>query len=248
MPFPERLHNTNVRKDSDVDVGVICKNTFFYDLPPEHSMTSLGISPATYLFPQFKNDVEEALTSYFGKSAVTRGNKAFDLHETTYHVDADIAPFFEHRRYLASGNYHEGVELLTDNGERRVKNWPEQHYQNGVQKNKETLKRYKSVVRVLKALSNEMTKANILDGAIPGFLIECLVWNIPNALFQSETYAENIRSVLMSLYQCTKNDESSKDWGEVSEMIYLFHPGQKWTRAQANDFIIAAWTYADFEV
>jgi hypothetical protein len=241
-------NNTNVRKDSDIDVGVLCKDSFFYDLPPEHTETSLRISPATYLFPQFKNEVEEALTSYFGKSAVTRGNKAFDLHETSYHVDADIAPFFEHRRYLASGNYLEGVELRTDNGDRRIKNWPEQHYQNGVQKNKDTRARYKGIVRVLKALSNEMTETNIQAGNIPGFLNECLVWNIPNSLFQNPTYAEDLRSALVFLYQNTESDESCKEWGEVSELIYLFHPGQKWTRAQVNDFIVSAWSYAKFEV
>jgi hypothetical protein len=37
------------------------------------------------------------LRSYFGANAVARGNKAFDVRETSYHVEADVSPFFEHR-------------------------------------------------------------------------------------------------------------------------------------------------------
>lgn len=64
--------------------------------------------------------------------------------------------FFEHRRYSEGSEPLKGVELLTDRENRRVVNWPEQHYQNGVAKNKVTGTRFKSIVRVLKALSNEM--------------------------------------------------------------------------------------------
>ena len=144
-------NNTNVRQDSDVDIGILCTDTFFFDTPPGITREALKIEAATYSYEQYKNEVGEALTSYLGKGRVTRGNKAFDVHETSHHLDADVAPFFDHLRYDANGGYLKGVELCADNG-LRVINWPEQHYQNGVQKNKDTGTRYKSIVRVLKAL------------------------------------------------------------------------------------------------
>ena len=75
-------NNTNVRKDSDVDIGILCTDTFFYDpLPEGWTLERLGFSDATYQYDQYKNEVEEALASYFGRSGVHRGNKAFDVHE-----------------------------------------------------------------------------------------------------------------------------------------------------------------------
>ena len=70
------------------------------------------------MYGQFKDDVGAALTSYFGVSAVMRGNKAVDLKETTQHVEADVAAFFEHRRYEGEGPPLHGVELLPDSGGR----------------------------------------------------------------------------------------------------------------------------------
>lgn len=235
-------NNTNVREDSDVDIGILCTDTFFFDLPEGTTRETFGIGPATYGYAQYKNEVEEALVDYFGRAAVTRGNKAFDVHETSYHVEADVAAFFEHRRYSADGRFLQGVELRTDREDRRIINWPEQHYESGCRKNNDTGTRFKSIVRVLKALSNEMRDNRISGGDIPGFLIECLVWNVPNDNFQHSTYTADVRAALVHIYQRTKAEETCKDWREVSGLKWLFC-GQKWTYQQANAFTVAAWNY-----
>jgi len=238
-------NNTNVRQDSDVDIGILCTDTFFYDLPEGTTSETFGIIPASYGHQQYKNEVQEALVNYFGRVAVKRGNKAFDVHETSYHVEADVAPFFEHRRYQTNGTFLKGVELCTD-GNFRVINWPEQHYGNGVRKNTQTGMRFKSIVRVFKALSNEMLESNIKEGEIPSFLVECAVWNVPNANLQHTDYSANVRDTLIFLYNNTKTDELCNEWGEVSELKYLFRPTQKWTREQLNAFTVAAWNYIGF--
>jgi len=239
-------NNTNVRKDSDVDIGVLCTETFFYgQLPKGLTPQQLGFSDSSYQYCQFKNEVEEALVDYFGRAAVTRGNKAFDVHETRYHVEADVAAFFEHRRYSADGNYIKGVELRTDKEVNRVINWPEQHYENGCKKNNVTGTRFKSIVRVFKALANEMNGLHILGGDIPGFLNECLVWNVPDDKFQNGMYIADVAAAIVFLYEHTNADAPCWEWGEVNELKYLFRPSQKWTRVQANDFLVAAWNYAN---
>lgn len=240
-------NNTNVRKDSDVDVGILCTDTFFYDLPEGTTRETFGIDPETYHYDQYKGDIEEALVNHFGRAAVKRGNKAFDVHETSYHVEADVAAFFEHRRYRTDGTYLEGVALFTDKDNRRVVNWPEQYYTNGCRKNTETGTRFKSIVRVLKALSNEMTGEGIRAAEVPGFLIECLVWNVPNSSFQNLKYTADVRAAFTFLFNNTRSQEDCKEWGEVSDLIYLFHSGQKWTCQQAHDFTSVAWDYVGFE-
>ena len=239
-------NNTNVRKDSDVDIGIVCTDTYFYYLPEGTTAETFGIIPASYHYDQFKNEVGQALVDYFGHSAVKRGNKAFDVHETSYHVEADVAAFFEHWRYQTNSKPLKGVELLTDKENRRIINWPEQHYENGVNKNKQTGTRYKSVVRILKSLSNEMTEQGISAGDVPGFLIECLVWNVLNVQFQNDSYWADVRFALAFLFNNTLVYEDCKEWGEVSELIYLFNTDQKWTWQQAHAFTSAAWDYIGF--
>jgi len=242
-------NNTNVRQDSDVDVGVVCRDVFFPVYPEGTTKETFGNIDGDYKYVTFKNEIEDALVKYFGRSAVKRGNKAFDIKENSYHVEADVAPFFEHRRYYKSGNFEEGVELRPDNGSPiKVINWPEQHYSNGVKKNSDTGRSYKSVVRILKKLSNEMDEMGIQQAKnIMGFLIECLVWNVPNENFNYRTLYSMVRACLAFLFNNTRKDEECSEWGEVSELKYLFRSSQKWNRQQAHNFIDAAWNYIGYE-
>ena len=241
-------NNTNVRQDSDVDIAVVCQDVFFPVYPSGMTKEDFGNYDSKYYYATFKNEVGKALEDYFGSSAVTKGNKAFDLHETSYHVDADIAPFFEHRRYHRNGGYLAGVELRPDNDtSRKVINWPDQHYENGVTKNLATGRRFKAVVRILKSLVNEMAEAEIqIAHRIPGFLIECLVWNVPNNYFNHPSYMQDVRGGLAYLITNTQSEDRCNEWGEVSELKYLFRSTQKWTRSDANLFLYAVWDYIGF--
>lgn len=240
-------NRTNVRRESDVDIGVVCYDTFFEEYPQGTTRDNFGNVPATYHYAQFKNEVGEALTAHFGSAAVTRGNKAFDVKENTYHLEADVAPFFEHRRYDESGKFLSGVELQPDNGG-RVINWPEQHYENGNAKNDRTRRSYRALVRIVKSLRNAMDDDKIAAAQpMIGFLNECLVFNVPDTNFAHSSYSDDLRAALVFLYNATESDTGCKDWGEVSELKYLFGPHQKWTRQQAHDFILAAWNYVGFK-
>ena len=83
--FPQGSYRNrvNVRQDSDVDVGVLCYDSYFYRYPPGVTDAHVGNTdpPASYTYRQFKDDLEEALVAHFGRSAVKRGNKALDVHE-----------------------------------------------------------------------------------------------------------------------------------------------------------------------
>lgn len=66
-------NRVNVRRNSDVDVGVLCLDTYFPEYPNDNVKAKLAESfiPATYKYATFKNELEEALVSRFGKSAYT---------------------------------------------------------------------------------------------------------------------------------------------------------------------------------
>lgn len=241
---------TNVKQDSDVDICVRYNTTFFPDYPQNTTKEDFGNIDGTMDFFRFKNMVENALIEYFGQQAITRGNKAFDVHANTYRIDADVVPTFEHRRYMlnVNGTYHylSGVAFRSDQGE-LIKNWPQQTYDNGVKRNDETGRKYKRVIRILKRLRNKMQEDNISDAhSVASFLIESLVWNAPIEAFSKVSYKDILRYVIADLFNRTRKNDECSEWGEVNELKYLFRTSQPWSRDQANNFLNAAWSYLGY--
>jgi len=252
--FPQGSYrnHTNVRLDSDVDICVLCTDVYFCNYTMSEGLTDadVGLGEASYTYTQLKNDVEAALRSHFGSPAVTRGNKAFDIHENTYRVDADVVACFEHRRYSGrpeNYSYISGTELRPDNGGIII-NWPEQHYENGVAKNSATRRNFKSVVRILKRLRNEMEDDGIVTAQpIPSYLIECLTWNVPDDKFTHYTYTADIQACLAHLFNHTMSLDKCNEWGEINELKYLFRTSQPWTVEQTHKFLSDAWDYIGFQ-
>lgn len=245
-------NRTNVRQDSDVDICVLYTGAFFTDYSMSEGLndSTFDYSDGTYPYADFKNDVEAALVAYFGKASVTRGKKAFDVHANTYRIDADVVPCFERRRFHGTANsnwFHSGTQLNPDGGGIIV-NWPRQNYANGVQKNEATGRRFKAVTRILKRMRNEMAdEGHKAAETIPSYLIECLVWNVPNEDLGHDTLRADVRHALAHLWNNTRTDETCKEWGEVNELKYLLRGGQPWNRQQVNTFLQAAWDYVGFE-
>lgn len=251
--FPQGSYRnrTNVRLESDVDICVCLMDSLSTRLDDGLTDADVGLVSATYTSSMFKNDVERALQDYFGAAAVTRGQKAFDVHENTYRVDADVVPTLEYRwyqKYNGTIFHTPGTALFPDNGFRII-NFPEQNYENGVKKNDDTNRLYKRTVRILKRLRNEMADKGIISAKnMPSFLIECLVWRLPHDRFNRGTYREIIQSVLSFLWGATKDAEACKEWCEVNDIKFLFHSSQPWTREQAHAFINDAWDYVGVDV
>lgn len=241
-------NRVNVKADSDVDIGVLCTDSFFWDGGPEGAtLASLGYAEAQYRYADFRNDVGTALRSYFGNGAVTEGDKAFDIKSNTYRVDADVAPFFVHKRFANDGSFIEGVEMSPKSGG-NIRNWPDQHYANGVAKNAATSRSFKGCVRILKTLRYKMKAEGYASAKdVPSFLIECLVFNVPDDHLGGSTWVSDIRNSLVFLYHATTSDAECSEWGEVSELKYLFRPNQPWTREKANTFVYDCWNYMGFE-
>ncbi len=235
-------NGTNVRQESDVDIGVLYDGSFFtdYSRVPGLSDGALGLGPGTYPYRDFKIEVESALRRHFGSSAVSRGGgKALAVHETSARVDADVLPCFEHRRYLTSTYHEKGVQFLPDNGGSIV-NWPEQQHQNGIEKNSRTLKRFKKATRILKRLRYLMEDEGS-DAAkpIPSFLIECLMWNVPDWCYATPSLTEDLKNVVAFAASATASGECG-DWPEENARKYLFRPSQPWTIEQARVFLLEA--------
>lgn len=250
-------NNTNVRRDSDVDVAVEYKGIIYFEYDPATNQDAVwqasGIRPydGPFLNPitgdteidRFKNAVGEALTAAFGQGAVTRHTKVFTVRESQRSLAADVVPCATYRMHWSPTNFGQGIRLLPDRWPGFfINNYPQQHYDRGVAKNEATSRRYKSVVRILKNLENRM----VADGASPvvaSYLIESLTFNAPNPSFQLATWGQRVREVLVHAWTDTEQAGAEQRWFEANNIKYLFHQQQKWTRDEARAFIHAAWQY-----
>lgn len=251
---------THVPRESDVDIRVVCRDAIYTDLTFVDARVStdpavraavrkrLGLSDSSYPYETFRDDVGKALVARFGPPpAVTPGDKAFNIRETRYHVDADVVAVLEHRRYRTDGTYDEGVEFVSRKG-KRIVNWPDQQHRNGVTKNQATGERFKAMVRALKNLRIEMDdQKNASAADIPSFLIECLVYNVPDGRFGHRAYYDEMKEIMRFLFLNTRTDEACADWREESRLKWLFKGEKGWTRAKVNAFVLAAWHHVGFK-
>jgi hypothetical protein len=189
-----------------------------------------------------------------------RADKAFNLKENTYRLEADVTPFFVYRKYdgnvTAQGTwaYDEGVKSFGVSGGSFV-NWHRDHYKQGVKRNAETGKRFKRITRILKNVKFDMIKsgtpqAKTLAEQIPSFLVECLVFNAEDTSFNRSTdgYVQDVRSVIADLWEKTKPEgEAWKNMVEVNWRKWLFRSGQAWKVETAHAFLIEAWGHLFYE-
>jgi hypothetical protein len=250
IPQGSYKSKTNVKNDSDVDVCVCLNSTFFPRYPEGKKKEDYGNSDGSISFSEFKNLVQKALEDYFGKSSVTRGNKAFDIHSNTYRVDADVVPAFAYRYYYDTGSdWHqpEGICFLSDDGSKII-NWPHQTYENCKSKQESTGQRYRKVARILKRLRNKMQDENISASKdIPSFLIQCMVWSASDDCFNRDTYTADVRAVLAHCFNETLEKGRHATLCEVNNIKYIFGAHQSCKREQAHAFFSAAWNHIGFK-
>jgi hypothetical protein len=87
-----------------------------------------------------------------------------------------------------------------------------------------------------------------INNGITSFLLECLVWNLPNEIFNNyNTWDDRLKQSIIHIYDKTKNDSLCDDWGEVSELLYLFKGNRKWTVNDVNQYMIQAWNYLEYK-
>lgn len=222
--------------------------TLANNYPTNVSPETLGLGSGEITYDEYKKLIKEALSRHFETKSIAFGNKSIKIDSNTYRVDADVVPAFCHQRYHGASldECIEGVAFYSDNNDLII-NWPEQNYENGVEKNKLTSRRYKRVVRILKRLKPPMIQAGIGAADIPSYLVECLVWNVPNQAFGHDLYYHDMRYVLAHLFNATMDNKKCSEWGEVNELKYLFRDPQPWTRQQAHNFISAVWNYIGYQ-
>jgi len=240
-------NNTNVRADSDVDIAVECTEVEYWE-ESEPGARSPGARYEGSWTPQrLRAELVAALSAKFPGQVDTSGSTAIQVNSNTARVDADVVPCFSYAYYLPASSPRRGTKIFTTDGNTIV-NYPSQQLENGRAKNQRTGYVFKKTVRILKRVENAMAAAGTYRD-LPSYFIECLVYNCPDSVFESDTWTEIVRAALIRIWSGLQGEEPVEEaerWLEVNECFFLFHSGQKWTRADGRDFARAAWNYLGY--
>lgn len=243
-------NNTNVRKDSDIDIVVRHDGYFYHDLQrlsdQDKQIYEANWIPGDYRFEQLKDDVHNALTTTFGSDA-KRKNKCIEVSGNTYRITGDVVPCFAHKRFATLSNVEvEGIQFYTDSG-LKIVSFPLQHYRSGVTKTEETGRMYKRIVRILKTLRNNLIDLNkISEELVSSFFIESLVYNVPNDHFVTGNYNQTLKNILTRIYNDMGNLSVANKYVEVSGYKWLFGQDAKRLPSNGQEFALVCWQFGEF--
>lgn len=236
-------NNTNIRQDSDIDIVVVHTGFHFPDdflMTPEHKTQYWGnFQPSQYTVQQFRTDVHELLASEF-PGMVDVKNKCLHVRGHSTRMHADVIPCFEHHRMRTPNEIaHVGVSFFPLSGN-RIDSFPEQHQERGANKNVQTNRTYKQIVRIIKNLKAKMEEdGDATATPMSSFFIECLIYNVPDRFFNGSDFRSVTREVIAKIWNDMQKPEVAKTYEEVSGLYYLFR--DRYTPKQAEDFMYAAW-------
>jgi hypothetical protein len=243
-------NNTNVRLDYDVDIAVEYRAYFLYDMEfgaEGKTLEDMGAFPLSdpYSREEFKADILAALIAAYGSEALSVGDIAYRVREKKTTLPADVVPSWWYRRYDGLGFdgrpiYYDGSRVFPRRGGEKT-NYPKIQLMNGNAKNARTGRRYKRMVRALKKLQTHLVQAGKLEKELASYLIECLVYNVPDEYFGRPGYLGDMQNVLAVIYKATSAGGNASEWGHVHNLNYLFGGGQGWTQAEANRLVTVAW-------
>ncbi len=172
-------NNTNLRKDSDVDV-VLQLDAGVRPKVAALSRSQLKSSDAHVIAYEswhgFRIEVLGALKAEYGKKPITSGRKSLKVVPGKIHAAADV---------VVTLRCGKGVALYLPHEGRWVVGYPQQHHERGQEKEKATGGRYKRTIRMFKAARNQLLANGAIDEkTVPSYFIECLLYNVPDHLFR----------------------------------------------------------------
>ena len=123
----------------------------------------------------------------------------------------------------------------------QIDNFPDQQLRNGNAKNLATGYRYKQIIRCIKRLENEMLDEGTISQDIPGYLIECLVYNVPNDYFGHQRRLDDMRAVFGFLWNGLRDETTYSQWTRINGLEWLFGAPLIRPPSEALSFVDKAW-------
>jgi hypothetical protein len=207
-------NDTNIWKESDVDVVICLNSAFTYDdiglSFAQKASRAAAYTLATYTHVHFRADVLKLLRNRFGTD-VSEGARAVTLNANGNRRKSDVLIALQHKRYInfdtiATEQVIKGVAFWKSDGT-RVVNYPNQHRENLIAKNSEieTNGWFKHIVRIFKNARQRMQEDGLIQAGIaPSYYIEGLLYNVPSDQF-GKSYADSVAACINWLWAADRS-------------------------------------------
>ena len=227
---------TNIRGNSDVDLVIESSNVCYSNLS-ENEKQRLNIRPGRYDYWDFRGEVLQALTSYYGANSVdTSGQKSIKIASSGNRLAADVVPCITYKLYRNLNVDAQGITFFTQHSDQQVINYPKLHITNGSAKNDRTNMNYKPAVRMFKNARERILANNgLLEGNYPSYFVECLLYNVPDDRFSSslaQTFCDVVNSLLSD-----NSQHLTEFWCQNGRLRLFGDLSTQWNIMQAKDFI-----------
>ena len=221
-------NGTNLGEDSDVDVVIRLAHKLD---PGVVALTGTRLQrddshkAAHKQWQLFRRHALGAVTARFGDEA-SSSRKTLKIKKGKLPADADLVVTLRCRG---------GIAFYLSDEKRWVVSFPQQHYERGLKKDKETSHRFKRTVRMFKAARNQLVEKKVIKKEdAPSYFIECLLYNVPDRFF-----AGQLAKTYTGIIGWLKSAEI-KGFESQNGKVALFGPGrEQWTQKQARAFVKA---------
>ena len=175
MPIPDSVLNQwshHHAATASVQAHTAIRDALAHRDIPAHDIFLQGSHAAAYeRWQSFRRLVFAALRENFGDAVVTTGRKSLKVAQGPIPATADVVVT------LKCGN---GTALYVPDEHRWAVSFPQQHYSEGVSKERGSAGRCKRTTRMFKAARNHLRKSNtIAEDTAPSYFVECLMYNVP---------------------------------------------------------------------
>lgn len=212
-------NSTNIHGNSDVEIVVELSSVFYSNkeqLPPDQlAEFNSYYETGKQKLADFKKVVLNTLVDHYGQGNVREGNKSIVVKGTEGRLDADVICCASYREYknfsrFNPNNYIEGITFWQKNNNLQIRNFPKQHYDNGVTKNQGSGLKYKTTIRIIKNMNTKLIELNrIAENLAPSYYVECMLYNVPSGSF-NQTYYQDIIGIVLD-YLATQSDSGKLD-------------------------------------
>lgn len=202
-------NDTDVTKSSDVDVVVRLETVWSSNkeiLPPDQLQKyNQTYKSVNYGFKEFNQDILNALYTHFNQLYIHNDDKCLKIREHSKFCNADVIPCLTFRNYgnfesSSNQKFDEGIYFFT-NQNKKVVNYPKQHYESLTKKSTATDGNFKSTVRMFKNIKDDLIDKGLIDENVAkSYFIENLLFNVPDIYFK-DTYTERFGNILNYLIE-----------------------------------------------
>lgn len=234
-------NTTNIRGESDVDIVIESTSIFYHNIDNPTDEQTLGFYPGSHNLDDFRNEVIDALVSYYGSSYVdTSSANSIKIlpSETNNRLYADVVVCASYRYYYERQLRAEGITFWNRKNYNQIINYPKLHKDNGATKNSNASYNYKKAVRMFKNARRYIINGDEeLRKKFPSYFVESLFYNVPNGKFYGSSWRQIFINILVYLMEAFEKDTVEK-FVTPSEMHYLIgNHSVQWSKENAQEFI-----------